>query len=321
MRFTIFLVALFTLFSCAAPSIDILSGQESALRTRGKYESYLALEYLEFSRKLVAVDDKKTAEYFSKKGLKIISGDEEIPENPIKWKADSAQMEEMVMMQKRLEQVLIDQQLKFQLPIQLAHLTYLYDCWISRESKAVFRSDELAQCRVRFSKLLDEVEQYSDERGKDRQAKVEIVEPKFEQFEIFFDLNNSKFNDKANKDLLALLKYLSELYGDYRILLVGNADRVSNEILNQQLAHKRAEMVKNYLAKNGVAENMIELRSVGEDFPDLLTKDGAQQQSNRTVKIYVLRGAKSFENFPLPLIENFVYRESVLKARKDRGLK
>jgi len=216
---------------------------------------------------------------------------------------------------------LIDQQLKFQLPIQLAHLTYLYDCWISRESKAVFRSDELAQCRVRFSKLLDEVEQYSDERVKDRQLKVEIIEPKFEQFEIFFDFNNSKFNNKANKDLLILLKYLSCLYGDYRILLVGNADRVGNEIYNQQISYKRAEMVKNYLTKNGVAENMIELRSVGEDFPDILTKDGTQQQDNRIVRIYVLRGAKSFKNFPLPLIENFVYRESLLKARKERGLK
>ena len=96
---------------------------------------------------------------------------------------------------------------------------------------------------------------------------------------------------------------------------------MGNEIYNQQISHKRAEMVKNYLTKNGVAENMIELRSVGEDFPDLLTKDETQQQQNRVVRIYVLRGAKSFENFPLPLIENFVYRESLLKARKERGLK
>lgn len=316
-----FVIIFLFLFSCSKSPLEKLSEQEPILRSRGKYESYLALEYLEFARKLVAVDDKKTAEYFSKKALGINAGDEVVPENPIKWKADEAQMEEMVMMQKRLEQVLIDQQLRFQLPIQLAHLTYLYDCWISRESKAIFRSDELAQCRVRFSKLLDEIEQYSDERGKDKQAKVEIIEPKFARYEILFDFNNEKLNNKASKDLLAVLKRLSELYGDYRILLVGNADRVGNELYNQQLAFKRAEVVKNYLIKNGVGSDMIELRSVGEDFPDILTADGVQKQDNRTVVIYVLQGAKSFEKFPLPLLENFIYRESLLEARKERGLK
>ncbi len=315
------LVALSALSSCAEPSVKVLSQRESDLKTRGGYESYLALEYLEFARKLSAAKDEKTAEYFSKKGLAITVGGEAIPENPITWKADLAQMEEMVLMQKRLEKILNDNQLKFQLPIQTAHLTYLYDCWISRESKEIFRSDELAQCRVRFSKLLDEIEQFSDSRTKDKQAKVEIIEPKFERFDIFFDFNNSKFNDKANKDLLALLKHISGLFGNYRILLVGNADRVGNELYNQQLAYKRSEVVKDYLIKNGVGFDMVEIRVVGEDFPDIVTKDGSQKQNNRTVAIYVLQGAKSFEKFPLPLIENFVYRESVLEDRKQRGLK
>ncbi|MBU6140124.1 MAG: OmpA family protein [Proteobacteria bacterium] len=315
------LLILLLIFSCAEPTVNVLSQRESDLKTRGGYESYLALEYLEFARKLSAAKDEKTAEYFSRKGLAITKGEEIIPENPIKWKADLAQMEEMILMQKRLEKILSDHQLKFHLPIQTAHLTYLYDCWISRESKEIFRSDELAQCRVRFSKLLDEIEQFSDSRTKDKQAKVEITEPKFEHFDIFFDFNNSKFSDKANKDLLALLSHLSKLYGDYRILLVGNADRVGNELYNQQLAYKRSEVVKNYLIKNGVTSDMIETRVMGEDFPDILTKDGSQKQNNRTVGIYVLQGAKSFDKFPLPLIENFVYRESLLEERKKRGLK
>ena len=199
-------------------------------------------------------------------------------------------------------------------------MTYLYDCWISRESSQIFRSDELAQCRVRFSKLLEEIEQYGYDRTKDKQPKVEIIEPKFERFEIFFDLNSSVFNDKANKDLLALLKRLLELGGDYRILLVGNADRLGNELYNQQLAFKRADVVKNYLIKNGVGAEMVELRAVGEDFPDILTEDGVQKQNNRAVVIYVVQGAKSFEKYPIPLIENKVYRDAILKERVAKGL-
>jgi outer membrane protein OmpA-like peptidoglycan-associated protein len=316
MRFLI----IFLLLSSCASQIEVLSQRESSLRTRGGYESYLALEYLDFARKLQAAKDEIRAEYFAQKGLLIAAGNEAIPENPITWKADLAQMQEMILMQKRLEKVLNDRQLKSQLPIQTAHLTYLYDCWISRESSEIFRSDELAQCRVRFSKLLDEIDQYGQERLKDRQPKVEIIEPKFERFDIFFDLNSTSFNNAANKDLLNVLKKITALYGDYRILVVGNADRVGNEIYNQQLAFKRAEVVKNYLIKNGVGADMVELRAIGEDFPDILTKDGAQKQNNRTAAIYVMQGAKSFEQYPLPLINNIIYREAVLKARAEKGV-
>ncbi len=322
MRFRVFFSLIFLLFSCNSPTqFQLLSQQELPLKTKGGYNSYLALEYLSFSRKLLTVNDKKGAEYFAKKGLDISYGQEFLPENPLYWKADQAQLEEMILMQKRLETILTIPHLKFYLPIQTAHLSYLYDCWISRESKEIFRSDELAQCRVRFSKLLDEIERYVDDMSKDKTPRVEIKEPTFERFEILFDFNNAKFNDKASKDLIATLKYLKTLNGDYRILLVGNADRTGKELYNQTLALDRAEVTQNYLIKNGVDKNLIELRSVGEDFPDIITKDGIQQQSNRTVGIYVLKGLASFSAYPLPLLENIIYREEIRRARSERGLK
>ena len=322
MRFKIALplLTIFLLTSCIS-SLQRLSEKESSLKTQGGYDSYLALEYLEFSRNLAAIKDHSKSKYFAEKGLAVIAGADVIPEDPAKWKADPAQMEEMILMQRRLEMVMMVPHMRFYMPIQLSHLSYLYDCWISRESKAVFRADELAQCRTRFYKLLDEVELYIDDLKKDKQPKVEIKEPEFERFEILFDLNSSKFNDKANKELVATIKHLLTLKGDYRILLVGNADRTGRELYNQNLALNRAEVVKNYLVKNGVVKDLIELRSVGEDFPDIITKSGTQQQFNRTVGIYVLKGFGSFSSFPLPLIENYVYREEVKKARAERGLK
>ena len=319
-----FLPLIVSLFftSCATVEtpLHILSNQESSLKTQGGYDAYLALEYLAFARNLESVKDNKNAEHFAKKGLLAARGNEVVPENPIKWKADPAQMEEMVLMQKRMEMVLDAPHMKFYLPIQLAHLSYLYDCWISRESKAVFRASELAQCKTRFNKLLDEVEHYIEDSKKDNQPKVTITEPKFERFEILFDLNNAKLNDKANKDLVAVLKYLKTLSGNFRILVVGNADQTGLVLYNDNLAFKRAELVKNYLIKNGVFEELVELRSVGEDFPDIITKNGIQQQDNRTVGIYVLKNSNSFSDFPLPLIENKVYYNEVTKARKVRGL-
>lgn len=300
--------------------LEILLRSEGQFKTQGGYDSYLALEYLGFARNLFAIKDEKTAKHFAKKGRAVGRGEEVVPENPITWKADPVQIEEMVMMQKRLESVLITPHIKFYLPIQTAHLTYLYDCWISRESQAVFRAQELAQCRTRFVKLLDEIERYIDDSKKDKSPKVEIRQTEFERFEILFDFNIFKFNDKANKDLVSTLKYLKTLDGNYRILLVGNADRVGAELYNQNLALNRANTVKNYLVKNGVPEELVEMRSVGEDFPDIITQDGMQQQNNRTVGIYVLKGYGTFMTFPLPLIENYVYRKEIERARKERGL-
>ncbi len=311
------------IFSCTKKPtpIQLLAAQEGSLKTQGGYNSYLALEYLSYARRLLTVKDTKNSKYFAEKGLYVAAGQAVLPENPLQWQADPGQVEEMILMQKRMESLLGMPNVKFYLPIQTAHLSYLYDCWISRESKSIFRADELAQCRVRFNKLLDEIERYIEDLKKDKTPMVVIKEPEFERFEIFFDLNNDKFNAKANKDFIAILKHLASLNGNYRILLVGNADRTGLELYNQDIALRRAQQVKNYLIKNGVTADLIELRSVGEDFPDIITKDGTQQQLNRTVGIYVLKGYGSFSSFPLPLLENIVYREDIKKARAERGLK
>ena len=321
----IFFLLIFSCFiqSCKPPitALQTLSQQESQLKIKGGYESYLALEYLMFSRNLAAIKDEKNSEYFAKKGLAAISGKDLVPESPIFWQADKTQVEAMILMQRKLENILIEPYIKFHLPIQVAHLTYLYDCWISRESKAIFRADELAQCRVRFGKLLDEIENYIDDLKKDKQPKVEIKEPEFERFEILFDLSSYKFNDKATKDLLEVLNHLKSLNGDYRILVVGNSDRSGSEISNENLALNRSEITKNYLIKNGVNADLIEFRSMGEDFPDIITKDGMSNQQNRSVGIYILKGFGSFSSFPLPLVENYIYAAEIKKAREAQGLK
>ena len=318
---SLILVVIFLTQSCAAEKKFAFDprANEDMLRSRGTYNAYLALEYLQFSRNLSEGKNKKDAAYFLNKSSEVGENKEAIPENPITWHADPAQVEEMVAMQKRLE-IVSTPQMQNQLPIQMAHLTYLYDCWVAKESKPIFRSSELAKCRGRFYKLLEEIEFYIDDSKQEHVPSTTIIEPQFERFEILFDLASDKINDKANKDFLEMLKYLMTMNGDYRLLLVGNTDRSGQDLLNQNLALKRVELVKNYLVRNGVTEDLIETRSFGEDFPDIITKKGMQQQNNRSVGIYVLKGTKLFDKFPLPLIDNFVYREGIQNARQERGL-
>ncbi len=315
-----FLVILFFVQSCSPSYFERLSAVEGNLKTKGGYNSYLALEYLEFSRNLLSIKNERDAEHFAKKGLQSSDGYNVVPENPIKWDADKLQVAELILMQKRLETSLNTTQIKFYLPIQMAHLTYLYDCWVSRESKPVFRVSDLTICKSRFYKLLDEVEYYIEDSKRDTTPKIKITEPEFERFEVVFDLNNYKLNEQAQRDMTKILKYLRTLEGDYKILVVGNADRLGSELYNEGLSSQRADIVLDYLVKNGVIKDFVETRSIGEDFPDLITKDGVQQQFNRNVGIYVLKGNRSFADFPLPLVKNYIYRKEIEKARKERGL-
>ncbi len=311
-------VLLFTT-SCAS-NLHELAQLENGLKLDNFYSSYLSLEYLEYSRSLASSGNWHDSEYFAKKGLNVSHGYKVTPESPVRWGSAMAEREDAVAAQKRLENI-STYEVQKALPIQAAHLTFLYDCWISKDSKPAFRTGELSKCKTRFYKLLDEIEKYVDDLHKDRQPKTIVIEPDFERFEILFDLDVFNTNDKANKKLIEVIKYLFTLNGNYRVLLVGNADRSGNVLYNENLALKRVEMVRNYLVQNGVAKDLIETRSFGEDFPDIITQKGVQQQANRAVGIYILKGGGAFTPFPLPLIMNEAYKNDVLKARSARGLK
>lgn len=311
----------FLLFTTSCKTnLHQLSLQENALKREQLYSSYLALEYLDYARNLAIGNDWSDSEYFSKKGLAVGSGVNVVPENPRAWNVDPLEMEDAIMSQKRLEAVSTDE-MKQILPTQLAHLFMLYDCWISKETKPIFKIDEMSRCKVRFYKLVGEIEQFMADMRKDRQPRTIITEDEFVRFEIRFDFDKYNFNDKANKQTVELFKYLFSLNGNYRILLVGNADRVAKTLYNETLARKRVETVRNYLIRNGVARDLIFIRAFGENFPDIITKDEMQHQLNRTVGIYVLKGIGTFEQYPVPLIENTVYKRDVLKARAKRGIK
>jgi len=313
------IAVLFFVASCAS-NIHKLAQKENGLKLDNFYSSYLALEYLEYSRNLAIQKRWNNANYFAKKGLDSSYGRKVIPESPVEWGVAMADREDAIMAQKRLENISTYEAQKA-LPIQMAHLALLYDCWISNDNKPTFKTNEFSRCKLRFYRLLEEIENYIDDLHKDHQSQTNVVEPDFERFEVMFDLDNFNLNDKANQRIIEVIKYLGTLNGDYRLLLVGSADRSGNRLYNENLAIKRVEVVRNYLIKNGVAKDLIEIRSYGEDFPDIITQKGAQQQSNRIVGIYVLKGGGSFAPYPLPLITNNVYKDEIIKVRSKRGLK
>lgn len=312
------IIILVLLISCSKKDdLITLNSIKSQLKLNDNFRSYLSLEYLRFSSKLRKEGDIENSKYFAKKGLNIANGLQIIPENPLKWDADKAQIKLMIMMQKRLHDITQNNILIKNIPIQLAHLAYLYDCWIVKESKSIHISDELARCRVRFTRLISEIEYYQNDLKKDRTKPVVNKEPVFQHYKILFDYNSSDFNQKALSEMLKILTNLSTIDKNYRILLVGNTDRSGSKIYNKLLSLKRINTVKTQLIKNGLSEEIISYRAFGEDYPEIITSDGVKKQDNRSVDVFIVIGEdiKNFSKYEVPYIRNQIYKNNILKKK------
>ena len=316
-------ILILTLFLQTACTNNLwrLVNRENELKVRDDFNAYLGREYLEMARDLANKYQWTDSDYFAKKGVKALNNAEIYPEVPEYWGLDASQMEEANASRTRLQFLLIPR-VKQTLPIQLAHLTMLYDCWISKEKKP-WELAGMSKCKIRFFKLVDEIEEYMDnlkpvEMVKEEEIKEEL---KFRKFDIRFDFDSYKFSSASDQDLIDILNYLKDLNGDYRILLVGRADRAGKELYNDRLARERALMTQEYLIKNGVPERVIEIRSAGEESSLIITKNNKQNKYNRRVNIYVLKGKDDLSTIPLPLIENKVYKEEIIESKSKRAIR
>ena len=315
----IFALLIIILQTSCSSSLLSLSHQERKLRQRDDFNAFLALEYLEYSRNMSNKYNWYQADYFAKKGLKAANNKSIYPEVPESWYLNINQIEEATLSRQRL-QALLNPEVKQMLPIQLAHLSMLYDCWISKEKKS-WQFSDMSQCKTRFFDLLDEMEKYMEDLKPKREVKkVELKVPEFKKFNIYFDLDSYKFNERANNEFLDLLELLLELNGDYRVLLVGSADRSGKELYNDALARNRVLSAKNQLIKNGVPEDLIEIKSLGETTPIIVTKNNQTNKYNRRVAVYVLKGRDSLAPIPLPLLDNYIYKKEIDAAKKEKGL-
>ena len=75
-----------------------------------------------------------------------------------------------------------------------------------------------------------------------------------------------------------------------RLMVSGHTDRSGGAAFNIRASHKRAEMVRDELVKQGVPAGSITITAYGEERPLVPTEDGVREVQNRRVEI-VLEGA------------------------------
>lgn len=310
-------ILLFFFLSSCATSLDRLSMRENKLKQENFYSSYLALEYLQLSRSLLQNERFFESDHFAKKGLRASTGLDPIPESPRDWGVGIDQFEDLAIARKRYEKIAtID--LKNILPIQMAHLTFLYDCWIAKESTPAFRLGEMKKCKDRYYKLVEEMEYFVESLSK-KPVKTKIIERKVVRYLVIFDFDKYKITSAGRERIIKAINEIDKMDGDYAVVLVGNADTVGSKLYNERLSLKRAKAVEGILRKNGIPKDLIEIRAAGEDFPDLITMDNTRQRFNRSVQIYVVKGVTSVRDTPLPVLFNEAYKEEIEVQKAKRG--
>jgi peptidoglycan-associated lipoprotein len=103
-----------------------------------------------------------------------------------------------------------------------------------------------------------------------------------------FPLNKYQLSPQAQARLDELVQKLKAENKNVYVEIQGHTDASGPDTYNERLGEERAEAVRRYLAKNGVALNRLATISYGEEMPvaDNKTRDGRAQ--NRRVVLVVL---------------------------------
>jgi OOP family OmpA-OmpF porin len=103
-------------------------------------------------------------------------------------------------------------------------------------------------------------------------------------FLVFFDFDRYNLTPDARKVIEAAAQSFKQ-NGSATIEVSGYTDLAGTQAYNLKLSQRRADAVANYLAKQGVAKNVLDIKWFGKEHPRVPTPDGVREPQNRRVEI------------------------------------
>lgn len=102
-----------------------------------------------------------------------------------------------------------------------------------------------------------------------------------------FDFDKSNIKPAAKASLDTLLGKIKSLKLEV-IIAVGHTDSIGTDAYNQKLSVRRANAVRDYLVKNGIEANRIQVEGKGESQPVADNKTAEGRAKNRRVNLEVI---------------------------------
>jgi OmpA-OmpF porin, OOP family len=163
----------------------------------------------------------------------------------------------------------------------MVHYTYMAD-----------RRLDLTQAEAQRRQAEQQVEAFSDERSQVLlEARTREVEAIREGTvvtlgDVLFETGQASLLPGAALNLDPVVQYM-RAHPDGSLVIEGHTDSVGSTGYNQQLSQARADAVRNYLFRQGIAQERILARGMGEGFPVASNDTSAGRQQNRRVEVLV----------------------------------
>lgn len=104
---------------------------------------------------------------------------------------------------------------------------------------------------------------------------------------VYFDTNKSTIRPESFDMLNELVGFLKDK-PNIIIEIAGHTDNVGADAANKTLSQNRANAVKRYLMKKGIAANRLKPKGYGEERPITTNETKEGRQMNRRTEVYIL---------------------------------
>ena len=119
------------------------------------------------------------------------------------------------------------------------------------------------------------------------QMGIMISQPsKFTLDNVHFDTGKASLRKDSYKELNDLYRFL-KLKPEIKILVAGHTDNTGNSEQNKTLSENRANAVKSFLIKKGIAANRIQTKGYGDTQPVAENATAAGRQKNRRTEVHI----------------------------------
>ena len=119
--------------------------------------------------------------------------------------------------------------------------------------------------------------------------KIKIEPPKtFVLDNVLFDIGKATLKPSSNKSLNELVE-LMKLKPGLVIEIGGHTDNYGKHDVNMRLSHDRANSVRNYLIKKGIAKDRITAKGYGDTKPVASNKTEESRKQNRRTEVNIIK--------------------------------
>ncbi len=104
--------------------------------------------------------------------------------------------------------------------------------------------------------------------------------------DVLFATGSAELQSGAHSNLNRLVSFLGQ-YPDRQVQIEGHTDNVGAAAFNQALSQRRADSVRSYLTRQGIASQRLSTSGLGFDQPIASNANAGGRQQNRRVEIII----------------------------------